>query len=217
MRKLLFATAGVLSLSACKYQYQIVTTNTSPEEAHYVILRSRVNGESQQFFDCMSMPDGRTWNPTCVPVEIVKRNADKTVAAIGTRTPAPKVVMLITEDEAAQAALDLASRGVASQQTDGPAIRVGAPTSGSTFAGPVDIDIAIEPGANGLPPNFETLKVTYLRAWGIDITSRILPYFDNGRIAYAGAPFPAGQHAVEFYIEDIEQNVSRTVVDIVVK
>ncbi len=65
---------------------------------------------------------------------------------------------------------------------------------------------AIALGESGLDPDLETLRVTYLKGWGINFTSRVKPFIDGSRIDYPDAEVPRGRHSFEIYIEDIDAN-----------
>ncbi len=54
-----------LLLAACfaPKTLTVSATEAGPEDAHYVIVRG------QKVYDCMSMPDGSTWEPMCVAVQ----------------------------------------------------------------------------------------------------------------------------------------------------
>lgn len=56
---------ALVLLSACFSTKPMLvhTTEAGPEDAHYVIVRG------QRVYDCMSMPDGSTWDPMCVAVQ----------------------------------------------------------------------------------------------------------------------------------------------------
>ena len=55
--------------------------------------------------------------------------------------------------------------------------------------------------------------MTYRKAWGIDITSRLTRYlsFEEKRLDVPDARLPRGRHSVEIYIEDVDSNPSSRV------
>lgn len=67
-RPLWIATLAMLSACAPK-SYQVNMGAQPPEDAHYVVVRS-VMGGSMVVYDCLSKPDGTTWEPTCVKADV---------------------------------------------------------------------------------------------------------------------------------------------------
>jgi hypothetical protein len=55
---------------------------------------------------------------------------------------------------------------------------------------------------DGARVNVASLKVTYLRLFGIDITDRIRPYVTEAGINVDDPQIPAGQHEIRFEIGD---------------
>ena len=122
---------------------------------------------------------------------------------------------LISEEEAAMEPSPLRGR---KDLYEGPAILIESPDVKSDVHAPVLIHVIFSRGANGLAPNPKTLKVTYLKAWGINITSRVQKFFKDDTIYLPNADIPKGRHSIEVYIEDEEANPSsRTVTFTVAK
>lgn len=117
---------------------------------------------------------------------------------------------LVTAEQAAAAPMDLGSRGT-TESANGPAIVLRSPTHDGTYEGTFDIDLSFEPGPTGLPFNPASLKITYLRGWGFDITKHFREFLVDGRLSYAGATMPPGRHSVEVYAEDTDGNASTRV------
>lgn len=66
----LFRIAALAVLSACAPKSYVVNMGVQPpEDAHYVVVRS-VMGGTMVVYDCLSKPDGQTWEPTCVKAEV---------------------------------------------------------------------------------------------------------------------------------------------------
>ena len=61
--------------SVKSYEVVMGAHEVTPEEAHYVIVQSRSTGASMRIYDCLSFPDGRTWDPTCRRVELKQSNS----------------------------------------------------------------------------------------------------------------------------------------------
>lgn len=116
----------------------------------------------------------------------------------------------VTAEQAAAPPMDLASRGTATSST-GPAIVLRSPIHEASYEGTFDIDLAFEPGPSGLPVNPASLKLTYLKGWGFDITKHFREFLVNGRLAFTDATMPKGRHSVEVYIEDTDGNASTRV------
>lgn len=57
-------------LTACAPKTSVVHMGVQPpEDAHYIVVRS-VMGGTMVVYDCLSKPDGKTWEPTCVKAEV---------------------------------------------------------------------------------------------------------------------------------------------------
>ncbi|MGH0033566.1 MAG: hypothetical protein ACQGVK_00920 [Myxococcota bacterium] len=92
--------------------------------------------------------------------------------------------------------------------TDGPEIRIVSPEPDSTQPTTFPVEIEFHEGPSGAPPNLLSLKVTYKKAWGIDITSRLSGYVEENRISVPDVIFPSGKHTVLIYIEDEMEKAS---------
>lgn len=122
-------------------------------------------------------------------------------------------VVIITEQEAQLEASHLRGHD---DLSDGPEIRVQSPAANQVNRPPIAIDVSFAPGVSGEAPDFTSLKVTYLRAWGIDLTRRFREHLKDGRLYVPEASVPTGKHSVEIYIEDRAENPSSRVVTITV-
>lgn len=60
---MLLSMAG---LAGCMHTYAVAVSEPSPN-AHYVLIQSGASGK-QKVYDCMSMPDGSTYDPMCTRV-----------------------------------------------------------------------------------------------------------------------------------------------------
>ncbi len=220
-------------LIGCGHRTQVVSTPLGPGEVHYVVVEQSPSGP--QIYDCRSSPRDPARPPTCVRVAVVDAPPSMPPStgappaggsAPGISTPAgpPLGVSapggapapaarppLISAEEAAMPDTELTARGV-SELEDGPKLVLTSPENGSTYHGSLDFDIRVEPSIAGLPADMASLKVTYLKGWGIDITSRVRPYVSDGHVDMPDAPIPRGNHSLEIYIEDTEQNATLKVV-----
>ncbi len=71
---------------------------------------------------------------------------------------------------------------------------------------PLKLDVGFTP-TDGTEVDMSSLKVIYLKLWGIDITDRIRPYITKDGIYAENADLPPGEHAIEI---DIKDNLGRT-------
>ncbi len=209
MNRCMLLTISLIGLAAaatgCAKSYVVTASHNSPEQAHYVIIQGNT------VYDCMSMPDGRSWNPTCVEVAMKATPPD-----YGERDLAAVTYTIISEDEVKQPPMALSSRGGDEGAADGPKIVLKSPQDGGSYSGGFGIDLRFEPGESGVEVDPGSLEVTYLRGWGIDITDRLGPYRTDSGVYVDFAPFPAGEHSVEVYIEDMDQNPSRAIFTVLV-
>ena len=78
----------------------------------------------------------------------------------------------------------------------------------------ISTDNGTLPNPIGEPVNMDSLRVVYLKMFGIDITDRIRPYVKETRIDANGIKFPEGEHEFEIRIKDREQMESSEVIKI---
>jgi len=116
----------------------------------------------------------------------------------------PPPLSLITMEEASKPA----SRGSITIQRNGPNIEIIQPNTLGTLASPFPIHIEFSIGSNAAAVNMSSLKLTYMKLWGIDITDRVKEYISGTTISVPEATMPAGKHTIEIYIEDNENNIS---------
>lgn len=67
MRPFLF---GSLLLTAGCMKSYVVNMSDPDMDAHYVLVQTGVQGASK-VYDCLSRPDGRNWDPTCVKAKMM--------------------------------------------------------------------------------------------------------------------------------------------------
>ena len=129
-----------------------------------------------------------------------------------------KVVSWITEKEAALPAMKpsaTSTKGlpesenqpfqVKKQSMAGPIIKIEKPNEDQFYNDLIDILISFDRNPIGEPVNMESLRIIYLKMFGIDITDRIRPYIKETRIDANGIKFPEGEHEFEIRIKDYEQ------------
>ncbi len=132
------------------------------------------------------------------------------IAVLLTACSQPDPLRLVTPDEAEKPA----SRSGFTAQSDGPGIKIHRPTKTKNLLNPFPIHIEFVPGSKNLPVNMDSLKLTYKRLWGIDLTDRVREYIDNTSIDVPETELPAGEHTIEIYIEDIAENASTQLITI---
>ena len=135
----------------------------------------------------------------------------------------------ITAEEAALPAMESGDkkRGVPSaldqplpvskQSMAGPIIKVEKPDPDQLYDDLIDILISFDKNPIGEPVNMESLRIIYLKMFGIDITDRIRPYVKETRIDANGIKFPEGEHEFEIRIKDNEQLESSEIIKIKVR
>jgi hypothetical protein len=74
-----------------------------------------------------------------------------------------------------------------------------------TIHAPIKLDVEFAP-IDGSQVDMSSLRIIYLKLWGIDITDRIRPYLTKDGIYAENADLPAGEHAIEI---DIKDNLGR--------
>lgn len=118
------------------------------------------------------------------------------------------IVVLITKKEAAQP--DQKTGGMKMSRTiehsEGPFVEFLKPTDGAVVPEPVAIHITFK--QNQAPVDINSLEVTYLKLFSIDITDRIKPYVTPTGIKIDKAELPTGEHRVKFSIKDTANNLT---------
>jgi hypothetical protein len=138
-----------------------------------------------------------------------------------------KTALWITQEEAALPGMKYSGTGakglavsknkpfqVKKQSMAGPVIKVEKPDPDHLYDDLIDILISFDKNPIGEPVDMKSLRVIYLKMFGIDITDRILPYVKETRIDANGIKFPEGEHEFEIRIKDNEQMESSEVIKI---
>ena len=138
-----------------------------------------------------------------------------------------KTISWITEEEAALPAMkpseikkkehlgpDNQPFQVKKKSMAGPIIIVEKPDEDQFYDDLIDILISFDKNPIGEPVNMDSLRIIYLKMFGIDITDRIRPYVKETRIDANGIKFPEGEHEFEIRIKDNEQMESSEVIRI---
>ena len=129
-----------------------------------------------------------------------------------------KIVSWITKEEAALPAMKHPETGIRNrlnaedqpfpvrkESTTGPIIKIEKPDPDQFYNDLIDILIHFDKNPIGEPVNMESLRVIYLKMFGIDITDRVRPYVKKTIIDANGIMFPEGEHAFEVRIKDTEE------------
>ena len=129
-----------------------------------------------------------------------------------------KIVSWITQEEAAlpsmkpkETRMDNQSESkkqtfpINQQSVAGPIIKIEKPDPDKFYDDLIDILIRFDKNPIGEPVNMESLRVIYLKMFGIDITDRVRPYIKKTLIDANGIMFPEGEHEFEVRIKDTEE------------
>ncbi len=66
----------LVALTGCAKQYDIVTAPEQASMGHYVLVQATKAG-GMKLWDCQQMPDGQSWDPTCVRVRMQNSARDQ--------------------------------------------------------------------------------------------------------------------------------------------
>ena len=140
------------------------------------------------------------------------------------------IVSWITKEEAALPAMKHPETGIRNrlnaedqpfpvkkQSMTGPIIKIKKPDPDKLYNDLIDILIHFDKNPIGGSVDMRSLRVIYLKMFGIDITDRILPYVKETRIDANGIKFPEGKHEFEIRIKDKEKMESAQIFKIKVK
>ena len=140
------------------------------------------------------------------------------------------IVSWITKEEAALPAMKHPETGIRNrlnaedqpfpvkkQSMLGPIIKIKKPDPDKLYNDLIDILIHFDKNPIGESVDMTSLRVIYLKMFGIDITDRILPYIKETRIDANGIKFPEGKHEFEIRIKDKEKMESAQIFKIKVK
>ena len=115
---------------------------------------------------------------------------------------------LITPEEAARVGTvtEEFREPVAAMEGPGPLIIVRNPKMLQNVSFPVYILVNFEPGESGLPPDMNTLNVTLIGFFEIDITDRLLEYVRAAALEIEQVELTVGSHRLRMAIKDTEGN-----------
>ena len=96
----------------------------------------------------------------------------------------------------------------------GPIIVIEKPENDGVHTDQVDILIHFRKNPMGEKVNMDSLRVIYLKLFGIDITDRLKPHIKETSIDAVEVTFPKGEHEFEIRIQDAEQMESSKLVKV---
>ena len=135
-------------------------------------------------------------------------------AACATGAVQGEAVWLMTEGEAALAPAPLTR---APLPNDGPLIKIITPQQGAEVTSPFPVEVQFEPRAGGAPPKMDTLKLTALKIFEIDITDRVKPYVGESKLFVKEAKIPTGRHRLKLTIADAAGNLTAQILEVTVR
>ncbi len=96
----------------------------------------------------------------------------------------------------------------------GPIIVVEKPEDDALYNDLIDILIHFKKNPLGEKVNMDSLRIIYLKLFGIDITDRLKPYINETTIDATKIKFPEGYHEFEIRIQDAEEIESTKLVSV---
>ena len=115
---------------------------------------------------------------------------------------------LVTPEEAAKVGARMTGwkELVAAVEGYGPTIVVHDPRALNRVRAPLNIFVSFEPGNSGERPDMETLSVTLVGFFDIDITDRVREHIVGDALKVDEANLPEGSHRLRLAIKDISGN-----------
>lgn len=101
-----------------------------------------------------------------------------------------------------------ASKNAATEDENGPEIKILQPLITSTITNPMSVHVEFSSRQPDSNVNMKSLKLIYKKYWGIDLTDRIVDYIEGDAINAPEVELPEGRHTLEIYIEDDQENQS---------
>jgi hypothetical protein len=123
---------------------------------------------------------------------------------------------IVTEGEASLPS-EATPRSAPALPQEGPVIRIERPDVNTPVAPPFAVDVVFEPRAGGAPVKMESLKITYLKVFELDVTDRFKPYIKGNRLFVENANVPAGRHRLKIIIADQNGKLTAEVLQVAVK
>ena len=100
------------------------------------------------------------------------------------------------------------------KEASGPIILIEKPKEDKFYSDLIDILVKFEKNPMGVAVNMESVRVIYLKAFGIDITDRLQSYIKGNQIDAHGVKFPEGDHKFEIRVKDQDQVESSKIISI---
>ncbi len=144
--------------------------------------------------------------------------ATTSCATAAERPGASEPVWLMTEGEAALAPPPL-TRAAAELPRSGPVIKIVTPQQAAEVTAPFPVEIQFEQRVGGAAVKMDTLKLTVLKIFEIDITDRVKPYVleKETKLLVKEAKIPVGRHRLKLLIADAEGRLTGEILEVTVK
>ena len=89
------------------------------------------------------------------------------------------------------------------KETTGPIIVIEKPKDDKLHSDQIDILIYFKKNPLGEKVNMDSLRITYLKMFDIDITDRLRPFIRETMVNAEKIKFPRGEHEFEIKIRDV--------------
>lgn len=106
------------------------------------------------------------------------------------------------------------TRYASADSLNGPEIKILQPLLTSTVTNPMSVHVEFASRSPDIGINMDSLKLTYKKYWGIDLTDKIVDYIEGQSINAPDVELPEGKHILEIYIEDNERNGSTKLIEV---
>jgi hypothetical protein len=158
----------------------------------------------------------RRWSRALVAAAGLVAAASCATATV--RTAASEPVWLVTEGEAMLAPAPFA-RAAVELPKNGPIIRIVTPQQAAVVTAPFPVEIQFEPRPGGAPVKMDTLTLSVLKVFEIDITDRVRPYVleKETKLLVREAKIPSGRHRLKLLIADAEGRQSGEILEVTVR
>lgn len=134
------------------------------------------------------------------------------VSMLGTSVALAEPLVTVQEAKLPPASGAMKTRGIAR----GPGIKVISPeVGGSEIKGPFDLKVKFE-SRGGIKIDPDAVKVTYLKATDVDLTSRLKGAIKEDGIDFAKAEVPPGEHSFRISVKDVDGREASTIMNVVI-
>ena len=187
---------------------------------------TRGNRSIKAFSKIVDSVDGKAWAEDHSEIFVFNEGerysrGSRTIQGI---TGEKKIISWIKKEEAALPAMKHSETEIGNRPNSenqalparkesmaGPIIKIEKPDPDKLHKDLIDILVRFDRNPIGESVDMSSLRVIYLKMFGIDITDRILPYVKETRIDAVGIKFPEGEHEFEIRIKDTNELESNEV------